>query len=134
MDFELSDLISTVKFLFFKLNSTLPYPVIDCIIKYKVYTNQACQGSYEKTIYTGKKPYVSPNPVGSNAKIFLPYHSSKIKVNLYNVDGDYLDSRVFLFNDETKSFDWQMEEYLPGIYLMNIITEESEFTVKIVKK
>ena len=104
------------------------------INKFKVFTNQACQGSYEKIIYTGKNAYVSPNPVRSNTKIFLPYYSSKIEVNLYNIDGDHLDSRIILIKDETKSFDWYMEKYLPGIYLMNIITKESEFTVKIIKK
>ncbi len=104
------------------------------INKFKVFTNKACQGSYEKIIYTGKKAYVSPNPVRSNTKVFLPYYSSKIEVNLYNIDGDYLDSRIILIKDETKSFDWYMEKYLPGIYLMNIITKESEFTVKIIKK
>ena len=104
------------------------------INKFKVFTNQSCQGFLERIIYIGKNAYASPNPVGSKTKIFLPYHSKKVNLNLYTIEGNYLDSDEIIINDEVKSFEWDMGEYPSGIYLMNINTKESEFTVKIVKK
>jgi len=103
--------------------------------KYVVYTNKPCQGIYEKILYVGKNAYVTPNPVESYAKIFLPYYSDNVRVNIYTIEGNYIDSIDILVDDQSgKSFDLQMVDYPPGIYLMNIIAKENEFTLKIIKK
>ena len=109
-------------------------PLKKGINQYKVSTDLGCQGSYQRTINISQNAYVSPNPVSSVAEIFIGNQSNNLNIEFYSIEGEFIKSDKINLYDGKNSFEWSMNEYPPGVYIMNIITNRGTQTVKIIKR
>lgn len=81
-------------------------------------------------ISTFQNLFFFPNPTNGKITMNLPRQFSKIKLNVENIIGQQLDSKVFL-NAQIIDYDLKLPE---GIYLISLIEEEKIIsTFKIIK-
>ena len=109
-------------------------PLKKGINQLKVSTETSCQGLYQRTINVSDKMYVSPNPVNSIAKIHTGNNDKNLKVEIFTIDGEFIESNEIKIYDELNYFEWSMDNYTPGIYIMNITTKINTQSVKIIKR
>ncbi|MFA5514052.1 MAG: T9SS type A sorting domain-containing protein [Sphaerochaetaceae bacterium] len=75
-----------------------------------------------------KLPFnVSPNPANSLLSVILQSNYSNIKLELFNLRGQIIDQKEFA---HTNSFEYNVKQIQPGIYLIKISNEDNSSGIK----
>ena len=114
--------------------SNITLPLKKGINQFKISTDLSCQGSYKRTININERVYVSPNPVSSVAKIYVGNQSKALEIDFFSIEGEFIKSKKINLYDGKSFFEWSMSEYPPGVYIINISTNQGNQSVKIIKR
>lgn len=113
---------------------TLPLKQVENVLRVK--TDKDCQGTYEETIVLSNQILVYPNPIDSGElSIYLgsnEFNDIKVEVSLFNVQGAQIFGKAF--NPDNGYVRMGMSGMAPGIYLLNIKTNNSLLNYKILKR
>jgi hypothetical protein len=100
----------------------------------KVRTEKDCQGSFEKTIVLADSILAYPNPIGTeDLTIYVGSISSdQVTVSLFNVTGTQVFRKSYV--PEAGTLQMSMSRFPGGVYLLNVSTQQSLKTFKIIKR
>ncbi|MEO1052832.1 MAG: malectin domain-containing carbohydrate-binding protein [Bacteroidota bacterium] len=109
-----------------------------------IQSNQAVASAYEleKNLFVDNVPLneaeISPNPLGSNLEVRLPYENSgEVKVTIVDTSGriHFEGLQNSLYATKQHTFDLSNTDLTPGVYLVKIETEEAgSWLVKALKR
>jgi len=100
----------------------------------EVKTAQACEGTFSKQINVIEFK-ATPNPVVDNLKIILPngLGATSLPVNVYDINGKLVYNNIFnILNN--KEIHIPFLSLKSGVYFVNIQSEKTIKTIKIIKK
>lgn len=111
---------------------TLPLSKVENILSVK--TDLPCQGIYTETIVLSNKMFIYPNPVsGQNLNIYLgDMGVNQVVLSLHSVNGTQIFGKRF--NVINKEVQLNIESLAKGIYLLNIKTDTSLYSYKIIRR
>ncbi len=111
---------------------TLPLNQVENAVSIK--TDKDCQGVYKETIVLSNELFIYPNPIESgNLTVFLGNTSSKeATLSLYSINGATVFTKPFAINAGTVQFN--VDVLSKGIYILNVKTDKTLLTQKIVRK
>ena len=98
----------------------------------KVYTNLACQGSYEEQFFISDKPIVFPNPTADVIKIGFAASIPSVKINVFSADGRLVESGIHEVNGVEVELD--LSNLSEGLYYLMMEGENFKSTSKIIKQ
>ncbi len=111
---------------------TLPLSQVENTLT--VSTDKDCQGVYSESIFLSSELLIYPNPIDSgDLNIYLGNSSSdQVEISLYDLNGRTLFKKQYTpVNNE---FQFNVDALSKGIYLLNINTQSSLMTYKIIRK
>ncbi len=111
---------------------TLPLSQVENTLT--VTTDTECQGVYMETIFLSSELLIYPNPISSgDLNIYLGNSTSeKVGVSLFDLNGRTVFKKQYTpVNNEIQ---FNVDALSKGIYLLNINTESSLMTYKIIRK
>ena len=111
---------------------TLPLSQVENTLK--VSTDKDCQGVYLETIFLSSELLIYPNPISSgDLNIYLGNSSSEqVEVSLFDLNGRTVFKKQYTpVNNEVQ---FNVDALSKGIYLLNIKTQASLMTYKIIRK
>jgi photosystem II stability/assembly factor-like uncharacterized protein len=111
---------------------TLPLTQVENTLT--VSTDKDCQGTYQETIVLSSELLIYPNPIETgNLSIYLGNNSpGQVEVQLFDINGRSVFRKQFTPIDNEISF--SVDGFSRGIYLLNIRTQKSLMTYKIIRK
>ncbi len=112
---------------------TLPLKLVENTIA--IQTDKPCQGEHKETVFLSNEVFIYPNPIaGGDLHILLGNLSQpKVLVSLFNTSGAAaLFEKSFEVNDNSIKFN--VDSLSKGIYILNIKTDNSLLTYKIIRK
>ena len=100
----------------------------------KVRTEKDCQGSFEKTIVLVDSILAYPNPIGTeDLTVYVGSISSEqVNITLYNVSGTQVFRKAYI--PEAGTLRMNLSKFPGGVYLLNVSTQQSLKTFKIIKR
>lgn len=100
----------------------------------RVRTNKYCQGSYEKTIILADSIFAYPNPIGNeDLNIYVgDLSSEQVNISLFNVTGAQILRKSY--TPEAGALRINLNRIPGGIYLLNVSTNQTLKTFKIIKR
>ena len=100
----------------------------------KVRTEKDCQGSFEKTIVLADAILAYPNPIGNeDMTIYVGSLSSEqVNISLFNVSGTRVFRKAYV--PEAGTLRMNLSNFPGGVYLLNVSTQQSLKTFKIIKR
>ncbi|WP_201918622.1 T9SS type A sorting domain-containing protein [Aquimarina mytili] len=99
----------------------------------KVSADEACQGTYEKTIFISDEVFLYPNPLQDNLNVFLGSNKVQdVELTIYSFLGQRVISKKYTASNSAIQVDTSFLE--SGIYMVSISFENFQSTFKIVKK
>ncbi len=111
---------------------TLPLSQVENTLT--VSTDKDCQGVYLETIFLSSELLIYPNPISSgDLNIYLGNSSSEqVEVSLFDLNGRTVFKKQYTpVNNEVQ---FNVDVLSKGIYLLNIKTQASLMTYKIIRK
>jgi len=111
---------------------TLPLAQVENTLT--VSTDKDCQGVYMETIFLSSELIIYPNPISSgDLNIYLGNSSSEqVVISLYDLNGRTVFKKQYTpVNNEVQ---FNVDALSKGIYLLNINTQSSLMTYKIIRK
>ncbi len=111
---------------------TLPLSQVENSVSIK--TDKDCQGVHKETIVLSNELFVYPNPIESgDLTIFLGNTSSKeATLSLFSLNGATVFTKPFAINAGIVQFN--IDVLSKGIYILNVKTDKTLLTQKIVRK
>ena len=111
---------------------TLPLENIENTIS--IMTDKTCQGVHEETIILNNDVIIYPNPIeGGELTILLgSFASDKANVSLFSMNGTTVFKKFFKVQDGQIKFN--IDAISKGIYILNIKTDDTLVTYKIIRK
>ncbi len=111
---------------------TLPLENIENTIS--VRTDKACQGVHEETIILSNDVFIYPNPIaGGELTIHLGnFKGDMANVSLFSINGTTLFRKWFKVQDSKIRFN--IDAISKGIYILNVRTDNTLVTYKIIRK
>ena len=102
--------------------------------KLRITTDKFCQGSFEKTIILTDQILVYPNPVGAeDLSVYVGQVSTEeVRINLYNSVGTLVSTQTYV--PEAGLIRMNLSDYSAGLYLLNISTNQTLKTFKLIKR
>ena len=99
-----------------------------------VKTSKDCQGVYQENIVLGTEVYIYPNPIaGGNLTILSgESQSNTAVVSLFSINGTRLFSKLHTINNQKILFN--VDSLSRGIYILNVKTENTLSSYKIIRK
>jgi hypothetical protein len=99
-----------------------------------VSTDTECQGVYKETIFLSSELLIYPNPISSgDLNIYLGNSTSKkVGVSLFDLNGRTVFKKQY--SPVNNEIQFNVDALSKGIYLLNINTESSLMTYKIIRK
>ncbi|SFW64821.1 thrombospondin type 3 repeat-containing protein [Cellulophaga fucicola] len=111
---------------------TLPLGKIENNISIK--TDKDCQGLYEERIISSSDIFIYPNPV-SSGDLTIELNKPellKVEVSLFTINGKRVFKKDYPTNNSAIKFN--VDALARGIYVLNIKTDETLLTYKIIRK
>ncbi len=111
---------------------TLPLGKIENKISIK--TDKDCQGLYEERIISSSDIFIYPNPV-SSGDLTIELNKPdllKVEVSLFTINGKRVFKKDYPTNNSAIKFN--VDALAKGIYVLNIKTDETLLTYKIIRK
>ncbi|NVK74475.1 MAG: T9SS type A sorting domain-containing protein [Oceanospirillaceae bacterium] len=113
-------------------NSNIDLNLEKGLNKIIVYTDQDCQGYYEKEVFVSDEAKVFPNPVRSFTQLYVGGSSPEVNVVISNINGKvFFNKEIQVPND--RMIDFNFSEYKSGIYIMNVTGTSIQKSFKLIK-
>jgi hypothetical protein len=98
----------------------------------KVYTNLACQGIYEESIFLGEEPIIYPNPFVSSVTVYFNTNVEKVRVRIFTTEGRLVLNEAFEVYGMKLPLDLSILS--SGLYIVKFESEQLKGTTKIIKQ
>ncbi|TKD66498.1 reprolysin-like metallopeptidase [Flavobacterium sp. ASW18X] len=113
-------------------NSIYQLPLVNGKNDIKVSTLQECQGVYKETVFVATTTNVVPNPVRSQAQVWVGFPAKQVSLQLFAMDGTLLWVRNKTLENRFATL--EMDGLANGVYLLKIVGNGNSKTVKVVKR
>ena len=91
-----------------------------------------CQGIFEEVVLIGSEPVLYPNPFVNELEAYVPYSTSPVEVQVYNLQGQRVYSKTYTAEDQLIRMELNI---LPsGVYLLRLAGGDINFTTKVIKR
>lgn len=98
----------------------------------RVFTNLACQGVYEESLFLSDRPVVYPNPFVFSTNVFLGTNVEEVTVEIFASDGRLVLAKTYQVSGNELPLDLSM--YPSGVYYVRFSGEKVKGTSKVVKQ
>ncbi|MGB1448630.1 MAG: reprolysin-like metallopeptidase [Flavobacteriaceae bacterium] len=100
----------------------------------EVRTNLSCQGTHKEMIYIDEPSTLYPNPVQDALTVLVGGNETTAQILIYDIQGNKRHDEVVQLSTLNRSIQLNTSFYMPGNYIVKIITKTSDETLKFIKK
>ena len=99
----------------------------------KVSTGLPCQGTYDEEFFVEGKPLLYPNPVKSNAILYVGSDDAEaVQVSIHSLNGKMISLKTYEVNDTEVSMD--VSALASGVYVVRFSGRNVSGTIKLLKE
>ena len=110
------------------------FPLKSGLNSLEVTTDIPCQGKKVEEIYVSEDSNIYPNPAAEQVNIVVGGSSTEAKILFYNLQGDLLQQTRLRLNALNRSHQISLDIYPPGVYLIQVISEDRAEQFKLLKR
>ena len=100
----------------------------------EVRTDLSCQGTHKEMIYLDTPSTLYPNPVQDKLTVLVGGDSAIVDLTIYDIQGNQRYFEEVQLNELHRSIEIAVADYLPGNYIVKLVTVENVETLKFIKQ
>ena len=100
----------------------------------EVRTDLRCQGTHKEMIYLDTPSTLYPNPVQDKLTVLVGGDSAIVDLTIYDIQGNQRYFEEVQLNELHRSIEIAVADYLPGNYIVKLVTVENVETLKFIKQ